>query len=107
MNTVRHYFVVSFLRAALFNPPFMCCPVCVSGYLSIVDAAERAPLMCPGPLSDGQFYSPPESVAGLSNRTDVCPKTSHIYLRCFLSTHQLSLVTECLAAYLHWDHPLQ
>ncbi|XP_033506353.2 STARD3 N-terminal-like protein isoform X2 [Epinephelus lanceolatus] len=32
-------------------------------YQSFVDAAERAPLMGPGPLSDGQFYSPPESVA--------------------------------------------
>lgn len=32
-------------------------------YLSIMDATERAPLMGPGPLSDGQFYSPPESVA--------------------------------------------
>ncbi|XP_026169863.1 STARD3 N-terminal-like protein isoform X2 [Mastacembelus armatus] len=30
-------------------------------YQSIIDAT--APLMCPGPLSDGQFYSPPESVA--------------------------------------------
>lgn len=32
-------------------------------YLSAIDAAERAPLMRSGPLSDGQFYSPPESVA--------------------------------------------
>ncbi|KAM4556301.1 STARD3 N-terminal-like protein [Fundulus diaphanus] len=32
-------------------------------YQSFVDAAERAPLMGPGPLSDGQFYSPPESLA--------------------------------------------
>lgn len=32
-------------------------------YLSIMGATERAPLMYPGPLSDGQFYSPPESVA--------------------------------------------
>ncbi|KAM4604895.1 STARD3 N-terminal-like protein [Polymixia lowei] len=32
-------------------------------YLSIMDAADRAPLLHPGPLSDGQFYSPPESVA--------------------------------------------
>uniref|UniRef100_A0A3Q3G8H8 STARD3 N-terminal like n=1 Tax=Labrus bergylta TaxID=56723 RepID=A0A3Q3G8H8_9LABR len=32
-------------------------------YLSIMDATERAALMGPGPLSDGQFYSPPESVA--------------------------------------------
>ncbi|GLD50682.1 MLN64 N-terminal domain homolog [Lates japonicus] len=32
-------------------------------YQSIMDATERAPLMGPGPLSDGQFYSPPESVA--------------------------------------------
>ncbi|GCB81430.1 hypothetical protein scyTo_0022506 [Scyliorhinus torazame] len=26
--------------------------------------SEQAPLILPGPLSDGQFYSPPESVAG-------------------------------------------
>ncbi|KAK5617595.1 STARD3 N-terminal-like protein [Crenichthys baileyi] len=32
-------------------------------YQSFVDAAGRAPHMGPGPLSDGQFYSPPESVA--------------------------------------------
>lgn len=32
-------------------------------YQSFVDAAERAPLMGPAPLSDGQFYSPPESLA--------------------------------------------
>ncbi|XP_063076427.1 STARD3 N-terminal-like protein [Engraulis encrasicolus] len=33
-------------------------------YLSVLDAAERAPLMRhPGPMSDGQFYSPPESLA--------------------------------------------
>nr|XP_020481072.1 MLN64 N-terminal domain homolog [Monopterus albus]XP_020481073.1 MLN64 N-terminal domain homolog [Monopterus albus]XP_020481074.1 MLN64 N-terminal domain homolog [Monopterus albus]XP_020481075.1 MLN64 N-terminal domain homolog [Monopterus albus] len=32
-------------------------------YQPIVDNSERAPLMYPGPLSDGQFYSPPESVA--------------------------------------------
>ncbi|XP_064186882.1 STARD3 N-terminal-like protein isoform X2 [Anguilla rostrata] len=31
--------------------------------LSVTDTSERAPLMHPGPLSDGQFYSPPESVA--------------------------------------------
>ncbi|KAJ4921867.1 hypothetical protein JOQ06_024402 [Pogonophryne albipinna] len=30
-------------------------------FQSLMDA-ERAPLMGPGPLSDGQFYSPPESV---------------------------------------------
>ncbi|XP_030631379.1 STARD3 N-terminal-like protein [Chanos chanos] len=32
-------------------------------FLTVRDVAERAPLMNPGPLSDGQFYSPPESVA--------------------------------------------
>lgn len=37
-----------------------------------MDATERAPLMGqfpgpgPGPLTDGQFYSPPESLAGPS-----------------------------------------
>lgn len=39
-------------------------------YLSIMDAAERAPLMYPGPLSDGQFYSPPESVADSDEELD-------------------------------------
>ncbi|CAN9503520.1 unnamed protein product [Ophioblennius macclurei] len=32
-------------------------------FRSLADAAERAPLMGAGPQSDGQFYSPPESVA--------------------------------------------
>ncbi|KAM6920663.1 STARD3 N-terminal-like protein isoform 1-T4 [Lycodopsis pacificus] len=39
-------------------------------YQSIMDATERAPLMCPGPLSDGQFYSPPESVADSDEELD-------------------------------------
>ncbi|XP_043544728.1 STARD3 N-terminal-like protein isoform X2 [Chiloscyllium plagiosum] len=29
----------------------------------VSDVSEHAPLILPGPLSDGQFYSPPESVA--------------------------------------------
>ncbi|XP_072298076.1 STARD3 N-terminal-like protein [Eucyclogobius newberryi] len=32
-------------------------------FAGLVSGAERAPLLGPGPLSDGQFYSPPESVA--------------------------------------------
>uniref|UniRef100_A0A8B9GQH7 STARD3 N-terminal like n=1 Tax=Astyanax mexicanus TaxID=7994 RepID=A0A8B9GQH7_ASTMX len=32
-------------------------------YITIHSAADTAPLIHPGPLSDGQFYSPPESVA--------------------------------------------
>lgn len=32
-------------------------------FAGVVSGAERAPLLCPGPMSDGQFYSPPESVA--------------------------------------------
>lgn len=39
-------------------------------YLSIMDATERAALMGPGPLSDGQFYSPPESVADSDEELD-------------------------------------
>lgn len=39
-------------------------------YLSIMDATQRAPLMGPGPLSDGQFYSPPESVADSDEELD-------------------------------------
>lgn len=39
-----------------------------SAYLAAVNAAcERAPMIYPRAVSDGQFYSPPESVAG-----DVC-----------------------------------
>lgn len=34
-------------------------------YLAAVNAAcEPAPLICPRAVSDGQFYSPPESLAG-------------------------------------------
>nr|XP_015811487.2 STARD3 N-terminal-like protein [Nothobranchius furzeri] len=32
-------------------------------YKSFVDATERPPLIGPGPVSEGQFYSPPESLA--------------------------------------------
>lgn len=38
--------------------------VCLAGHLSFMEHAARAPLLCPGPVSDGQFYSPPESLAG-------------------------------------------
>lgn len=30
----------------------------------IQSVREQAPLLPPGPISDGQFYSPPESPAG-------------------------------------------
>uniref|UniRef100_A0A8C6PMA7 STARD3 N-terminal like n=1 Tax=Nothobranchius furzeri TaxID=105023 RepID=A0A8C6PMA7_NOTFU len=36
-------------------------------YKSFVDATEHPPLIGPGPVSEGQFYSPPESLAGLSS----------------------------------------
>ncbi|XP_059200556.1 STARD3 N-terminal-like protein [Centropristis striata] len=39
-------------------------------YQSILGATARAPLMGPGPLSDGQFYSPPESVADSDEELD-------------------------------------
>ncbi|XP_072544254.1 STARD3 N-terminal-like protein [Salminus brasiliensis] len=39
-------------------------------YLTIQSIAETAPLMHPGPLSDGQFYSPPESVADSDEELD-------------------------------------
>lgn len=36
-----------------------------AAYLAAVNAAcERAPMIFPRAVSDGQFYSPPESVAG-------------------------------------------
>ncbi|XP_036452020.1 STARD3 N-terminal-like protein [Colossoma macropomum] len=39
-------------------------------YLTIQNIAERAPLVHPGPVSDGQFYSPPESVADSDEELD-------------------------------------
>ncbi|XP_072268309.1 STARD3 N-terminal-like protein [Pyxicephalus adspersus] len=36
----------------------------------IQSVSERAPLMHPGPISDGQFYSPPESPADSDDETD-------------------------------------
>ncbi|XP_029970847.1 STARD3 N-terminal-like protein [Salarias fasciatus] len=39
-------------------------------FQSMADAAERAPLMGAGPVSDGQFYSPPESVADSDEELD-------------------------------------
>ncbi|XP_056436281.1 stAR-related lipid transfer protein 3 [Gadus chalcogrammus] len=40
-------------------------------YLAVVHAAcERAPMMYPPPTSDGQFYSPPESLAGSEEDLD-------------------------------------
>ncbi|XP_032387004.1 STARD3 N-terminal-like protein [Etheostoma spectabile] len=39
-------------------------------YQSIMDATERVPPLGPGPLSDGQFYSPPESVADSDEELD-------------------------------------
>lgn len=39
-------------------------------FFSVIDAPQRDPLMHPGPLSDGQFYSPPESVADSDEELD-------------------------------------
>lgn len=39
-------------------------------FLSIMSAADRAPLLHHGHLSDGQFYSPPESVADSDEELD-------------------------------------
>lgn len=36
----------------------------------IHSVSERAPLMLPGPISDGQFYSPPESPADSEEETE-------------------------------------
>ncbi|XP_006010704.1 STARD3 N-terminal-like protein isoform X2 [Latimeria chalumnae] len=38
--------------------------------LAAQDASERAALIQPGPLSDGQFYSPPESIAESEDETE-------------------------------------
>lgn len=50
MLALRNYFLVFFSF--------------LLGFLIAQDASERAALLHPGVLSDGQFYSPPESVAG-------------------------------------------
>ncbi|KAI5104045.1 MLN64 N-terminal domain-like, partial [Silurus meridionalis] len=39
-------------------------------YLTIQSISDRAPLLLPGPVSDGQFYSPPESVADSDEELD-------------------------------------
>ncbi|KAK7944971.1 hypothetical protein WMY93_000699 [Mugilogobius chulae] len=39
-------------------------------FAGLVSEAGRAPLLGPGPLSDGQFYSPPESVADSDEELD-------------------------------------
>lgn len=39
-------------------------------FAGVVSGAERAPLLGPGPMSDGQFYSPPESVADSDEELD-------------------------------------
>lgn len=39
-------------------------------YQTLMGASDRAPLLCPGPLSDGQFYSPPESLADSDEELD-------------------------------------
>ncbi|XP_075274806.1 STARD3 N-terminal-like protein isoform X3 [Opisthocomus hoazin] len=39
-------------------------------FLIAQDASERAALLHPGVLSDGQFYSPPESVAGSDEESE-------------------------------------
>jgi len=45
------------------------------GFLIAQGASERAALLHPGVLSDGQFYSPPESVAG--NYVCICEDFSY------------------------------
>ncbi|XP_032727396.1 stAR-related lipid transfer protein 3 isoform X3 [Lontra canadensis] len=40
------------------------------GYLAAQAAVARGPLLFPGALSEGQFYSPPESFAGSDNESD-------------------------------------
>uniref|UniRef100_A0A7N6BC67 START domain-containing protein 3 n=1 Tax=Anabas testudineus TaxID=64144 RepID=A0A7N6BC67_ANATE len=46
-------------------------PSVTTAYLAMVNAAcERAPMIYPRAVSDGQFYSPPESVAGSDEDLD-------------------------------------
>lgn len=53
-----------YLTKTCFSPFDNFSPL-TSAYLAAVNAAcERAPMIYPRAVSDGQFYSPPESVAG-------------------------------------------
>lgn len=53
-----------YLTKTCFSPFDSFSPL-TSAYLAAVNAAcERAPMIYPRAVSDGQFYSPPESVAG-------------------------------------------
>lgn len=56
------------LKVNRSDVPCVCVCVCLAGCLSFMEQAVRAPLLCPGPVSDGQFYSPPESLAGQRRR---------------------------------------
>ncbi|XP_067838010.1 STARD3 N-terminal-like protein isoform X2 [Heptranchias perlo] len=45
------------------------------GIFTVPDVSEHAPLILPGPLSDGQFYSPPESVVDSDEEDDTAKPT--------------------------------
>uniref|UniRef100_A0A8C9ZUQ5 StAR-related lipid transfer protein 3 n=1 Tax=Sander lucioperca TaxID=283035 RepID=A0A8C9ZUQ5_SANLU len=73
-------------------------------YLAAVNAAcERAPMIYPRAVSDGQFYSPPESVAG-----DVCSseglgrKAEKEYVR--QGREAMSVVEQILAQEENWKY---
>ncbi|KAL4623388.1 hypothetical protein GN956_G19479 [Arapaima gigas] len=61
--------------------------------LFVADVSVRAPLLHPGPLSDGQFYSPPESVAAPQNGSSLqiqtrLPMRSGTRRSCLFNRHK-------------------
>ncbi|MGH0142679.1 UNVERIFIED_CONTAM: hypothetical protein FKN15_003032 [Acipenser sinensis] len=69
---LRHWWVIAI--TTLVTSSFLIAKVIISNvmYLAALQAAaERAPLiLCPSVLSEGQFYSPPESLAGSEDELD-------------------------------------
>lgn len=65
MKEVRAGRQKSFIQAQQKKIVHYIFPSLTAAYLAVVNAAcERAPMIYPRAVSDGQFYSPPESVAG-------------------------------------------
>lgn len=100
-----------------------CWLLILSGYRTLMDAVQRPPLLHTGPVSEGQFYSPPESLAGLLTQTCknlgnsqtwyltvACFPPASFYLKCLTGVYLLfklvapttSSVTQCHQIKIEW-----
>ena len=79
-------------------------------YLAVVHAAcERAPMMYPPPTSDGQFYSPPESLAGnvvLMSLAIICSPHLFMFSRAdVIKGTSVTVFLVCFPAIFLWNVP--